>query len=108
MLHRQTSVPPLIPSGQSGGAPPVNPPPAQPSVPVSQPQPGVSFSLSLLFVIWLENSNGKLKLEWSVLRALIRIISLLYNPYYAMYHLSLMYCSIIMTSFNVIVEISKR
>lgn len=41
MLHRQTSVPPLIPSGQGGGAPPVNPPPAQPSVPVSQPQPVV-------------------------------------------------------------------
>lgn len=42
MLHRQTTVQPLIPSGQGGGAPPVNPPPAQPSVPVSQPQPVVS------------------------------------------------------------------
>ncbi|XP_041846753.1 cleavage stimulation factor subunit 2 isoform X2 [Melanotaenia boesemani] len=39
MLHRQTTVQPLIPSGQSGGAPPGNPPPAQPSTPVSQPQP---------------------------------------------------------------------
>ncbi|KAF7662005.1 hypothetical protein LDENG_00249210 [Lucifuga dentata] len=39
MLHRQTTVQPLIPSGQGGGAPPVNPPPPQPSVPVSQPQP---------------------------------------------------------------------
>ncbi|XP_017263493.1 cleavage stimulation factor subunit 2 [Kryptolebias marmoratus] len=41
MLHRQTSVQPLVPSGQGGAAPPpVNPPPAaQPSVPVSQPQP---------------------------------------------------------------------
>ncbi|XP_034453127.1 cleavage stimulation factor subunit 2 isoform X1 [Hippoglossus hippoglossus] len=39
MLHRQTSVQPLAPSGQSGGAPPVNPPPVQPSNPVSQPQP---------------------------------------------------------------------
>uniref|UniRef100_A0A672YHN9 RRM domain-containing protein n=1 Tax=Sphaeramia orbicularis TaxID=375764 RepID=A0A672YHN9_9TELE len=39
MLHRQTTVQPLIPSGQTGGAPAVNPPPAQPSVPVSQPQP---------------------------------------------------------------------
>ncbi|XP_029020570.1 cleavage stimulation factor subunit 2 isoform X2 [Betta splendens] len=39
MLHRQTTVQPLVPSGQGGGAPPVNPPPAQSSVPVSQPQP---------------------------------------------------------------------
>nr|XP_020446304.1 cleavage stimulation factor subunit 2 isoform X2 [Monopterus albus] len=39
MLHRQMTVQPLIPSGQGGGAPPVNPPPAQSSVPVSQPQP---------------------------------------------------------------------
>ncbi|XP_075337817.1 cleavage stimulation factor subunit 2 isoform X1 [Odontesthes bonariensis] len=39
MLHRQTPVQPLIPSGQGGGAPPVNPPPAQANVPVSQPQP---------------------------------------------------------------------
>ncbi|XP_061581625.1 cleavage stimulation factor subunit 2 isoform X1 [Cololabis saira] len=38
MLHRQTAVPPLIPGVQGGGAPPVNPP-AQPAVPVSQPQP---------------------------------------------------------------------
>lgn len=41
MLHRQTTVQPLVPSGQGGGPPPVNPPPAQPSVPVSQPQPVV-------------------------------------------------------------------
>ncbi|XP_032383752.1 cleavage stimulation factor subunit 2 isoform X1 [Etheostoma spectabile] len=39
MLHRQTPVQPLIPSGQAGGAPPLNPPPAPPSAPVSQPQP---------------------------------------------------------------------
>ncbi|XP_029368454.1 cleavage stimulation factor subunit 2 [Echeneis naucrates] len=39
MLHRQTTVQPLVPSGQVGGAPPVNPPPAQSTVPVSQPQP---------------------------------------------------------------------
>ncbi|XP_026186456.1 cleavage stimulation factor subunit 2 isoform X1 [Mastacembelus armatus] len=39
MLHRQSTVQPLIPSGQGGGAPPVNAPPVQPSVPVSQPQP---------------------------------------------------------------------
>ncbi|XP_054453070.1 cleavage stimulation factor subunit 2 [Anoplopoma fimbria] len=39
MLHRQTPVQPLIPSGQVGGAPPVNPPSIPPSVPVSQPQP---------------------------------------------------------------------
>ncbi|KAM4585933.1 cleavage stimulation factor subunit 2 isoform 1-T1 [Fundulus diaphanus] len=39
MLHRQTAVQPLVPSGQVGGAPPVNPP-AQPNVQqVSQPQP---------------------------------------------------------------------
>lgn len=42
MLHRQTSAQPLIPGGQGGGAPPVNPSPAQANVPVSQPQPGVS------------------------------------------------------------------
>lgn len=42
MLHRQTAVQPLVSSGPAGGAPPVNQPPAQPSVPVSQPQPGVS------------------------------------------------------------------
>lgn len=42
MLHRQTAVQPLISSGQGAGAPPVNPPPAQPSIPVSQPQPVVS------------------------------------------------------------------
>ncbi|XP_068182304.1 cleavage stimulation factor subunit 2 [Antennarius striatus] len=40
MLHRQASVQPLIASGQAGGAPPVNPPAVQPSVPASQPQPG--------------------------------------------------------------------
>ncbi|AWP11875.1 putative cleavage stimulation factor subunit 2-like [Scophthalmus maximus] len=39
MLHRQTTAPPLIPSAQGGGAPPVNPPPVQPNVPVPQPQP---------------------------------------------------------------------
>ncbi|MED6286076.1 Cleavage stimulation factor subunit 2 [Characodon lateralis] len=38
MLHRQTPVQPLVPSGQVGGAPPVNPP-AQPNVQVSQSQP---------------------------------------------------------------------
>uniref|UniRef100_A0A3Q2UK73 Cleavage stimulation factor, 3' pre-RNA, subunit 2 n=1 Tax=Fundulus heteroclitus TaxID=8078 RepID=A0A3Q2UK73_FUNHE len=39
MLHRQTAVQPLVPGGQVGGAPPVNPP-AQPNVQqVSQPQP---------------------------------------------------------------------
>ncbi|KAM9377601.1 cleavage stimulation factor subunit 2 [Pholidichthys leucotaenia] len=37
MLHRQTAVQPLVSSGQSGAAPPVNPAPVQPSVPVSQP-----------------------------------------------------------------------
>lgn len=42
MLHRQTSVQPLIAGGQAGGAPQVNPPPVQPIVPVAQPQPGVS------------------------------------------------------------------
>lgn len=60
MLHRQTSAPPLIPSGQGGGAPPVNPPPAQPTVPVSQPQPGVSFSLSFATAC---NLAGELKRE---------------------------------------------
>ncbi|XP_029702971.1 cleavage stimulation factor subunit 2 isoform X2 [Takifugu rubripes] len=39
MLHRQTSVQPLISSGPAGGAPPVNPPPAQANVPPSQSQP---------------------------------------------------------------------
>ncbi|RVE67463.1 hypothetical protein OJAV_G00103110 [Oryzias javanicus] len=40
MLHRQTTVQPLISSGQPGGAPPINPAPApQPNVAVSQPQP---------------------------------------------------------------------
>ncbi|XP_034037625.1 cleavage stimulation factor subunit 2 isoform X2 [Thalassophryne amazonica] len=39
MLHRQAAVQPLITSGQGAGAPAANPPPAQPSVPVSQPQP---------------------------------------------------------------------
>uniref|UniRef100_A0A8C6TAR1 Cleavage stimulation factor subunit 2 tau variant n=1 Tax=Neogobius melanostomus TaxID=47308 RepID=A0A8C6TAR1_9GOBI len=38
MLHRQTTVQPLVPSGQGGGAPAGNPLPAQPNVPVSQPQ----------------------------------------------------------------------
>lgn len=52
MLHRQTSVPPLIPSGQGGGAPPVNPPPAQPSAPVSQPQPVVSSTAFLFLKQW--------------------------------------------------------
>lgn len=42
MLHRQTTVQPLVPGGQGGGAPPVNAPPAQANVPASQPQPGVS------------------------------------------------------------------
>lgn len=46
MLHRQTTVQPLIPSGQTGGAPAANPPPAQPSVPVSQPQPVVTTTHS--------------------------------------------------------------
>ncbi|XP_075902713.1 cleavage stimulation factor subunit 2 isoform X2 [Nelusetta ayraudi] len=40
MLHRQTTVQPLVPGGQGGGAPPVNAPPAQANVPASQPQPG--------------------------------------------------------------------
>uniref|UniRef100_A0A8C5H2L0 RRM domain-containing protein n=1 Tax=Gouania willdenowi TaxID=441366 RepID=A0A8C5H2L0_GOUWI len=41
MLHRQTTVQPLISStqGPGGGAPPVNPLPAQPNVASSQPQP---------------------------------------------------------------------
>uniref|UniRef100_A0A667ZLR9 Cleavage stimulation factor, 3' pre-RNA, subunit 2 n=1 Tax=Myripristis murdjan TaxID=586833 RepID=A0A667ZLR9_9TELE len=39
MLHRQTTVQPLIPSSQGAGAPASNPPPAQPNAPVSQPQP---------------------------------------------------------------------
>ncbi|XP_056138744.1 cleavage stimulation factor subunit 2 isoform X2 [Lampris incognitus] len=39
MLHRQTATQPLITSNQGGGAPAGNPPPAQPSVPISQPQP---------------------------------------------------------------------
>ncbi|XP_037531662.1 cleavage stimulation factor subunit 2 isoform X2 [Nematolebias whitei] len=40
MLHRQTTVQPLVPSAQGGAAPPpVNPPTVQPSVPVPQPQP---------------------------------------------------------------------
>ncbi|KAJ0049838.1 hypothetical protein NL108_003614, partial [Boleophthalmus pectinirostris] len=39
MLHRQTTVQPLVPSGQSGATPVGNPPPAQPNAPVSQPQP---------------------------------------------------------------------
>lgn len=39
MLHRQTTVQPLVPSGQGGAAPAGNPPPAQPNAPVSQPQP---------------------------------------------------------------------
>ncbi|KAM4622200.1 cleavage stimulation factor subunit 2 isoform 1-T2 [Polymixia lowei] len=39
MLHRQSTVQPLIPSSQGGGAPAGNPPPAQPNAPVSQPQP---------------------------------------------------------------------
>lgn len=42
MLHRQTTVQSLVPGGQGGGAPPVNAPPAQASVPAAQPQPGVS------------------------------------------------------------------
>uniref|UniRef100_A0A3Q4I3Y2 Cleavage stimulation factor, 3' pre-RNA, subunit 2 n=1 Tax=Neolamprologus brichardi TaxID=32507 RepID=A0A3Q4I3Y2_NEOBR len=37
MLHRQTTVQPLIPSGQGGGAPTVTSPPTQPTMPVSQP-----------------------------------------------------------------------
>ncbi|XP_029296859.1 cleavage stimulation factor subunit 2 isoform X1 [Cottoperca gobio] len=41
MLHRQTPVQPLIPIGQGGGAPPLNPPPALPSMPVPQPQQSV-------------------------------------------------------------------
>uniref|UniRef100_A0A3Q0S7V3 Cleavage stimulation factor, 3' pre-RNA, subunit 2 n=1 Tax=Amphilophus citrinellus TaxID=61819 RepID=A0A3Q0S7V3_AMPCI len=40
MLHRQTTVQPLISSGQGGGAPTVTSPPTQPTVPVSQP-PGM-------------------------------------------------------------------
>lgn len=40
MLHRQTTVQPLVPGG--GAAPPVNAPPAQANVPAAQPQPGVS------------------------------------------------------------------
>ncbi|XP_062249777.1 cleavage stimulation factor subunit 2 isoform X2 [Platichthys flesus] len=39
MLHRQTQVQSLAPSGQSGGGPPINPPPIQPSMPLPQPQP---------------------------------------------------------------------
>uniref|UniRef100_A0A3P9HTY2 Cleavage stimulation factor, 3' pre-RNA, subunit 2 n=1 Tax=Oryzias latipes TaxID=8090 RepID=A0A3P9HTY2_ORYLA len=40
MLHRTTTVQPLISSGPPGGAPPINPAPAaQPNVAVSQPQP---------------------------------------------------------------------
>lgn len=42
MLHRQTTVQPLVSGGQGGGAPPVNAPPAQANVPAAQPQPGVS------------------------------------------------------------------
>lgn len=45
MLHRQSTVQPLIPAGQGGGAPPVNPPAAPSSVPVSQPQPVVSRAI---------------------------------------------------------------
>lgn len=45
MLHRQTTVQPLVPGGQGGGAPPVNAPPAQANVPASQPQPGVSKTI---------------------------------------------------------------
>lgn len=44
MLHRTTTVQPLISSGPPGGAPPINPAPAaQPNVAVSQPQPVVSY-----------------------------------------------------------------
>uniref|UniRef100_A0A672JDZ8 Cleavage stimulation factor, 3' pre-RNA, subunit 2 n=1 Tax=Salarias fasciatus TaxID=181472 RepID=A0A672JDZ8_SALFA len=39
MLHRQTATQPLIPSAQGGGAPPVNTPQTQSTVPQSQPQP---------------------------------------------------------------------
>lgn len=42
MLHRQTTVQPLVSGGQGGAAPPVNAPPAQANVPAAQPQPGVS------------------------------------------------------------------
>lgn len=41
MLHRQSSVQPLISSGPAGGPPPVNAPNTQTSVPPSQPQPVV-------------------------------------------------------------------
>ncbi|KAM9741763.1 cleavage stimulation factor subunit 2 isoform 2-T2 [Menidia menidia] len=39
MLHRQSTVQSLIPGGQGGGAPPINPAAVQANVPVSQPQP---------------------------------------------------------------------
>lgn len=48
MLHRQTTVQPLVSTGQGGGAPPVNVPPAQANVPASQPQPGVSETVFVL------------------------------------------------------------
>lgn len=51
MLHRQTTVQPLIPSGQGGGAPTVTSPPTQPTMPVSQPvsQPVVSRTYLLSY-----------------------------------------------------------
>lgn len=58
MLHRQTPVQPLIPSGQGGGAPPVNPPPVQPNVPVSQPQPVVSTMLIYSCITHLFYNKG--------------------------------------------------
>ena len=48
MLHRQTTVQPLIPSAQTSAPPAVNPPPAQPSVPAPQPQPMVGIAFLML------------------------------------------------------------